>query len=78
LSDTWIVINRNNDTIGNSNSLANHAGGYVKKLFIFLWNNYDNSVFEVAQGRGKSALADFKAGKTMFFPKINYPFLIKL
>lgn len=74
----WILINKCHNSIGGFNSLASYADDKLKKLFILFWNHPSDSVFEIIGGKGKSALADFKAGKTMFFLKINYPFLIKL
>ncbi len=60
----WLFLN--GDTIGNAASGATAlADATAEALFVFLWNNQDNTNCPVSTGRGVSGAADFAADKTL-------------
>lgn len=67
--DGWLV--QNGTTIGSPASGANRANMDTRDLFVFLWENFDNTNLPIldssgdASTRGASALADFEANKRM-------------
>lgn len=57
-------VRSNGRTIGSSTSGASErANADAQALFIYLWNNYSDSICPVGLGRGVSGLADFQANK---------------
>jgi hypothetical protein len=60
----WVRANAR--TIGSSASGATErANADTEDLFLFLWNNFDNTLCAVSGGRGGSAAADWAANKTI-------------
>jgi hypothetical protein len=60
----WVRANAR--TIGSSSSGATErANADAETLFLFLWNNFSNSLCPVSGGRGGSAAADWAANKTI-------------
>jgi hypothetical protein len=60
----WVRANAR--TIGSSSSGATErANADTEDLFLFLWNNFDNTLCAVSGGRGGSAAADWAANKTI-------------
>lgn len=58
----WVVLN--NGTIGSATSGATtRANADCENLFLYLWNNFDDSIAPVTGGRGASAAADWSANK---------------
>lgn len=58
-------------TIGNATSGATtRANDDTEDLFIFLWDNIDDSGCPVSGGRGSSAAQDFADSKTITLPKV--------
>jgi hypothetical protein len=59
-------VRANARTIGSSSSGATErANADTETLFLFLWNNFSNSLCPVSTGRGGSAAADWAANKTI-------------
>lgn len=65
--DGWLI--QNGSTIGSAMSGANRADPDTRDLFIFLWENFDNTTLPILDSsgspdtRGMSALEDFEANK---------------
>lgn len=60
----WVRANAR--TIGSSSSGATErANADAEDLFLFLWNNFDNTLCPVSGGRGGSAASDWAANKTI-------------
>jgi hypothetical protein len=60
----WVRANAR--TIGSSSSGATErANADAETLFLFLWNNFSNTLCPVSTGRGGSAAADWAANKTI-------------
>jgi hypothetical protein len=59
-------VRANARTIGSSSSGATErANADAETLFLFLWNNFSNTLCPVSTGRGGSAAADWAANKTI-------------
>jgi hypothetical protein len=59
-------VRANARTIGSSSSGATErANADTETLFLFLWNNFSNTLCPVSTGRGGSAAADWAANKTI-------------
>jgi hypothetical protein len=59
-------VRANARTIGSSSSGATErANADTETLFLFLWNNFSDSLCPVSTGRGGSAAADWAANKTI-------------
>jgi hypothetical protein len=59
-------VRANARTIGSSSSGATErANADAETLFLFLWNNFSDSLCPVSTGRGGSAAADWAANKTI-------------
>jgi hypothetical protein len=59
-------VRANGRTIGSAASGATErASADTDELFVFLWNNFSNSLCAVSSGRGANAAADFAANKTI-------------
>jgi hypothetical protein len=59
-------VRANGRTIGSSSSGATErANADTETLFLFLWNNFSNTLCPVSTGRGGSAAADWAANKTI-------------
>lgn len=57
-------VRANNRTIGSATSGATErANADTQPLFEYLWNNFDDTICPVVEGRGVSAAADFAANK---------------
>lgn len=66
----WVRMN--GQTIGNAVSGATgRANADAQNLFVYLWNNYPNTICPVSSGRGASGLADFNANKTIGLPDMR-------
>jgi hypothetical protein len=59
-------VRANSRTIGSSSSGATErANADCETLFLFLWNNFDNTLCPVGGGRGGSAASDWAANKVI-------------
>ena len=65
----WLLAN--GDTIGSAGSSATQASADNEALFLFIWNNYDDTRNPVVGGRGASAEADWAANKAITLPNRN-------
>lgn len=66
----WLLISEG--TIGDSLSGATLvASSSVSNLYLFYWNNLDNTAAPVSGGRGVSAIADFRSHKALLIPLQN-------
>lgn len=62
-------VRDNGRTIGSASSGATErANADTSALFVYLWNNFSNTICPVSTGRGANAAADFAANKTITLP----------
>lgn len=74
LSSTPITgfVRLNGRTIGSPTSgAAERAAADVQALFLYLWNNFSDSLCPVSTGRGASAAADWAANKQITLPDLR-------
>jgi len=77
----WIKIDEQHNSIGNGNSQATaRANEDTKELFCLIWQYLPSLIIDafIPDGKGKSALEDFNAGKIIVFANFYTPIYIKL
>lgn len=72
----WLLLTYQ-ATIGNSFSGATHTGNQFLNLFVFIWNNINNTYCPILNSngttgsRGASAIDDWRANKRIFLPNVS-------
>ena len=61
----------NGETLGSENSDATHNDELYQLLYLFLWDNIDETHLVVSGSKGESALADWQSDKTMTLPDLR-------
>ena len=62
----------NGRTIGSATSGATErANADCEDLFLYLWNNFSDTILAVSGGRGANAAADWSANKTIALPDVR-------
>jgi microcystin-dependent protein len=70
-------VRMNGRTVGSGTSGATERqNDDTEDLFLYLWNNFPNSICAVSSGRGSSAAADWAAAKTIVVPSTRGRMLI--